>query len=184
MGSVGQRSTCPGVGVEGPPDLPAQTPASPHLEASSRCHTYLALTVGLELSQFQGDLGVLAACRNESKVDLAGGPRELTAGAGALAGGVQGMFQGCDPADMGGGEEDTHCPEVLLWVCHPLWPPQAGVTVSLDHGPKGDVVTSFLCKNRDQAWAGRGSWGDMKQEEDVSLPWETLKAGCKFGTCP
>ena len=78
------------MGGEGPPDLPAQTPASPpHLDTSSRHpgHTYLALTVGLELSQFQGDLGVLAACRNESEVDLAGGPRGLTARVGAVAGG-------------------------------------------------------------------------------------------------
>ena len=91
MGSVGQRSTCPGVLLIWPPDLPAETLASPpHLDASSRCpgHIYLALTVSLELSQFQGDPGVLAACRNESKVDLAGGPRGLTGGAGAAAGGA------------------------------------------------------------------------------------------------
>lgn len=62
--------------------------------------------------------------------------------------------------------------------------PQAGLTVSLDHGPSGDVATDLLCKNRDQAWAGRGSWRDTKQEEDISLPRETLKAGCKDGTCP
>lgn len=91
LGSVGQRSTCPGVLLIWPPDLPAETLASPpHLDASSRCpgHIYLALTVSLELSQFQGDPGVLAACRNESKVDLAGGPRGLTGGAGAAAGGA------------------------------------------------------------------------------------------------
>lgn len=99
--------------------------------------------------------------------------------AGALAGGgVQGMFQGCDPADMGRGRKT---PTVQRSFCGCVTPgPQAGVTVSLDHGPKGDVVTSFLCKNR--SGLGWSVMGDMKQEGRCLLPWETLKAG--YGTCP
>lgn len=98
------------------------------------------------------------------------------------------MLTGCDPADMWGGKAPTV--QRSLCGCVTLSGlgnkgRQAGLTVSLDHGPNGDVATSLLCKNRDQTWAGRGSRGDTRQEEDISLPWETLKAaGCKDGTCP
>lgn len=94
------------MGVEGPPDF-STDPGLPHLEASSSVPHLPVLTVGLELSQFQGDLGVLAACRNESKVDLAGGPRELTAGAGALAGGCRGCSKAVTQLTWGEGSEDT-----------------------------------------------------------------------------
>ena len=63
-----------GRAASGPVSQRTPRPASPHPEASPGHPgpSYLALTVGLKLGQFQGNLGILAACRNKSKVDLAG----------------------------------------------------------------------------------------------------------------
>lgn len=77
---LAERSTCPYGGASSllmPPNYPPSSQRTPQPLFLSRRFSgvhrppYLALTVSLKLSQFQGDLGILATCRNESEVSPA-----------------------------------------------------------------------------------------------------------------
>ena len=78
--------TCPWKGGKRPADvaqlsphlrhLPRPHPSSPSPHPGHPGHAHLALTIGLKLGQLQGDLGILAACRNEREVRPAGVARE------------------------------------------------------------------------------------------------------------
>lgn len=67
----------------------------------------------------------------------------------------------------------------------PKSPRQDFLTLGPDLGPSGDVATSLLFKNTGQTCADEGAVGSCRHEEDtLSQPFESLKAGCKDSTCP
>lgn len=142
---LAKESTCPWKGGKWTADAAqlstvfSTSPAPPllHPEASPGHpgHSHLALTISLKLGQLQGDLRILAACRNERKVSPAGVAHE---GSEQVYGVEYGAMpqQRTKPVWEGGGGRDQVSKGLSMGVSSPLWSrhkvPQAGLS---DFGP-------------------------------------------------
>lgn len=125
-------------------------------------HSHLALTISLKLGQLQGDLGILAACRNERKVSPAGVAHK---GSDQVFGVEYGAMpqEGTKPVWEGGGGRDQVSKGLSMGALSPLWSrhkvPQAGLS---DFGPgpcSRQCCDNHLYHLRTRPCAGEGKTG-------------------------
>lgn len=169
---LAKESTCPWKGGKWTADAAqlsavfSTSPAPPllHPEASPGHpgHSHLALTISLKLGQLQGDLGILAACRNERKVSPAGVAHK---GSDQVFGVEYGAMpqEGTKPVWEGGGGRDQVSKGLSMGALSPLWSrhkvPQAGLS---DFGPgpcSRQCCDNHLYHLRTRPCAGEGKTG-------------------------